>query len=189
MTNKHIVGKIRDAHGLKGELFVVLFAKSADWAEDLKELTLVRQKVVPLEFAQKKNNPPPAYEEVSETFGVRKWKPHKIGMIIQLEGITHRTQAEDFRGARVEIEQDLLVSKPGEEIFLKEVEGFEVFNGEQSLGRVVGFSSNGAQDILVVQAPDEKKVEVLFIEEFISEIQWKEKTIRMNLPAGMIELE
>src|SRR5215204_1518205 len=46
MQKYTVVGKVRDAHGLKGELFIVVFAKVADWMAKLQTFDLVRKEMV-----------------------------------------------------------------------------------------------------------------------------------------------
>ena len=55
------------------------------------------------------------------------------------------------------------------------------------------FSSNGVQDLLVIEKREEKekaykRYEVPFVEDFIEKIDFKEKKIFMNLPEGLIPL-
>lgn len=173
----HSVGKIRDAHGLKGEVFVVLFAKQADWIAKTKELWLAKNE---LQDDQ-------TYKEKLYPFQIKKHKPHKVGMIVKLVGIDDRTQAEGLRGAQVRISEKSLISKKGETIFLREILNFEVKSTTGSLGRVTGFSSNNAQDLLIV-SNESQTLEVPLIPEFLKQIDWDHKEILMELPEGLIPL-
>lgn len=172
------VGKVRDAHGLKGELFVIVFAKKADWAEKLNRFVLVWRDKVDGQWVP-----------VWRSFKVDRLKPHKVGLIIRPEEIENRTDAEFFAGAAFQIPNECLVSDPGERIYLKEIEGFTVSTSEGQVGPVKSFSSNGAQDLLVVERSEDKLVEIPFVKDFIKSIDYKARVINMELPPGLVESE
>lgn len=162
------VGRIRDAHGLKGELFVALKAKQADWLDDVLELQLNRG------------------EFVSETLTVVEARPHKDGLIVSLEGILDRTQAEAYKGATVSIDSELLIAEPGERLFLGELIGRKVKDETLGmLGPVVEISTNGAQDLLVVETV-KGKFDIPLVDDFIVEIS--DSVIEMKLPEGLVEV-
>lgn len=179
-TSTVTVGKVRDAHGLKGELFIVLFAKKADWSEGLKQLTLLqKQKVI------QNSDKPEAWEEFRRIFTVKRIKPHKLGLIVKVDEINDRTEAEKFRGAVLEIPAELLISNEGETIFLKEIEGFVVFDGEVEVGPIVGFTSNGPQDILEVKTSQGDAL-VPFVPQFLNKLDFKNRKLWMTLPEGLL---
>lgn len=168
------VGKIRDAHGMNGEVFLISFPKDLTWLSRTAELKLEGQWP----------NPKGKHEPVRVSYKIKSYRAHKKGAIVRLEGVGDRTAAEKLIGFVAEMPLDLLQSKNGEEIFLTEIEGFEVFNGDELLGKIVGFSSNNAQDLIVVES-GEKKIEIPLIPPFISEIKWSEKKLLMKLPPGL----
>lgn len=174
MQQKITVGKVRDAHGLKGELFIILFAKVADWLAQLESFDLVRKELVEGKL-----------QEVRHTFTVKRVKPHKNGLILNPKEIDNRTQAESFAGALFEIPASLLTSKEGETIYLKEIEGFTVYDGEKEVGPIIGFSSNGPQDLLEVKA-EKGEALIPLIPEFIGRLDFKNKRVVMSLPQGLI---
>ena len=161
--NRIQVAKVRDAHGLKGELFVVSFSRDCLWIEKCESFWLKERE-----------------------FRILSFRRHKNGVIAVLEGIGDRTEAEKWIGFPVEIETESLISKKGENLFLREIEGFEVVQSEQSLGPIVGFSSNGVQDLLQVETLNGVQ-EIPLIPEFLVEIQWSQKKLFMNLPEGLIQ--
>ncbi len=174
MTSSITVGKIRDAHGLKGELFVVLFAKRADWSERLNEFQLTRKEQIDGKWV-----------EVAHSFHVKRIKPHKNGLILKPLELDDRTAAESFRGATFEIPLELLTSSEGETIFLKEIDGFLVVNHDIELGPIVGFSSNGSQDILQVNTLHGEAL-IPLIPEFVESLDFKNKKVLMKLPEGLV---
>lgn len=167
-----LVGKVREAHGLKGDLYVLIFSGDITWAKRMKSFGL-----------KAKDS-----DEV-QTFNVERTKPFKKGIIVKAAEITNRTAAEGVEHLEFFIEEDLLVSKPGETIYLSEIKNFKLKDPEQTvLGEIVGFSTNGVQDLLVVET-DGKKVEVPFVDAFIKKIDFKHQAVIMDLPEGLFDLE
>ncbi|MFM6929565.1 MAG: ribosome maturation factor RimM [Bdellovibrio sp.] len=167
-----LVGKIREAHGLKGDLYVLIFSGDISWAKRMKKFTL-----------QGKNSEGP------QEFTVERVKPFKKGLIVKAAEVADRTAAEGLEHMEFLIEESLLVSKAGETIYLSEIKNFKLKDVEQkTLGEIVDFSSNGVQDLLVVDAGG-KKVEVPFVDAFIKKIDFKHQVVVMDLPEGLFDLE
>ncbi|WII71136.1 ribosome maturation factor RimM [Bdellovibrio sp. 22V] len=167
-----LVGKVREAHGLKGDLYVIIPSGDISWAKRMKSFALKAKDA-----------------EELETFEVERTKPFKKGLIVKAKEVTDRTMAESLEHMEFHIEDDLLISKPGETIFLSEIKNFKLKDPEQKLlGEIVAFSSNGVQDLLVVEAGG-KKVEVPFVDAFIKKIDFKHQTVIMDLPEGLFDLE
>lgn len=169
------VGKVRDSHGLKGELFVVTnLDEQPAWVKKIDKFKLQYQN--PTEEGK--------HTTLVSEFSVKKIREHKKGFIVSSKEIEDRNQSDLYKGAIFYISKSLLTSKAGERIYLNEVKGFEVFDGEKLLGTVVAFSSNNAQDLLVVKG-NEQEVEIPFVEEFIKKIEWDAKKLIMELPEGL----
>lgn len=167
-----MIGKVREAHGLKGDLYVLIFSGEISWAKRLKKFTL-----------QAKG------ENETQEFTVERVKPFKKGIIVKAAEVADRTAAEALEHFEFFIAEDLLISKPGEAIYLSEIKNFKLKDPEQNiLGEIVGFSSNGAQDLLVVEAKG-KKVEVPFVDAFIKKIDFKHQSVVMDLPEGLFDIE
>lgn len=164
--SKFKVGWVRDAHGLKGELYIQLFAKQADWLESFKQFWLETKTGL-------------------EAFEVARAKPHKDGLIVKSNAIEDRTHAEKLKGAQFFIPNEYLVAKEGESIFLKQIEGFKVVEADQELGIIKSFATNGAQDLLVVQGI-EKEMLIPFVEAFVKNIDYDLKTLFVELPEGLL---
>ncbi|WP_413578661.1 ribosome maturation factor RimM [Bdellovibrio sp. HCB290] len=166
-----LVGKVREAHGLKGDLYVLIFSGEITWAKRMKKFVL-RGK-----------------DGSASEFTVERTKPFKKGLIVKAAEIADRTAAEGVEHMEFLIDEELLVSKPGETIYLNEIKNFKLKDPEQTvLGEIVGFSSNGVQDLLVVEA-NGKKVEIPFVDAFIKKIDFKHQAVVMDLPEGLFDLE
>lgn len=170
MSSLKLVGKIIEAHGLKGEVFVHIFSKEAPWLKQIKTIGLG-----------------PTTTKSEREYEVTKASPHRHGIILKFKGVDDRNASEAIEKQFLFIDADHLVSKKGEAIYLKEIEGFEVFDQDKSVGKIEGFSSNGPQDLLVVVTPDEREVEIPFVEAFLVDIDFEAKKVLMNLPPGLVE--
>lgn len=171
------VGKIKDAHGIRGELFVVLFSGEADWLDDLESLRLVNENG----------------DADAKTFAVKSARFHKNGFIVKSPDIKDRNMAETLKGRLLEVPEAFLISAPGETLFLREVLGFTVVTDAQGeVGPIEAFSSNVAQDLLVVKSKsNNEKYEIPFVKDFVKSIDYDSKKIHMELPYGLLgeELE
>ena len=105
-----------------------------------------------------------------------------------LEGLSNRNQSEALIGKEVFIDNDFFDSEDGESIFLSEIENFLVVDESVgNLGRIIGFSSNTIQDLLIIKY-NEREIEVPFVNEFVKEIDYHKEIIYMNLPEGLLEI-
>lgn len=167
-----LVGKVKDAHGLRGELYIMVFSGDVSWAKKLNKFELRN---------------PKSGEVIS--YAVEKMKPFKQGLILKAPEMADRNASEAVKGFEFYIPAELLVSKQGETIYLGEIMNFVVKNvAQDTLGSITGFSSNGAQDLLVVETSN-GSAEIPFVEAFIKKIDFKHKTVVMDLPEGLLDLE
>jgi 16S rRNA processing protein RimM len=167
------IGKVKDAHSLKGDLYVLVFSKDISWLKDIDCFALAA--------AEKEND--------KKIFEIERIKAFKDGVMIKPKGIDDRTQAEALKGRLFYLPEELFESDEGDTIYLKEILGFQVLDQEQKvIGKIVEFSTNTLQDLLVVEMSSGKKVEIPFVDDFILELNFDEKTLQMDLPEGLLDL-
>jgi 16S rRNA processing protein RimM len=167
-----LVGKIKEAHGLRGDLYALIFSGEAAWDDELTEFCLASN------------------EELTDQkfFEVERLKPFKKGLLIKPKNIPDRTAAEPLKGQLFFIPEELLQASEGDAIFLDEILGFEArLRAGKTLGAITGFSSNNAQDLLLVEMQG-RQVEIPFVEAFVVEISHSEKRVTLDLPEGLLEL-
>jgi 16S rRNA processing protein RimM len=168
------IGKVKEAHGLKGDLYILIFSKDVSWLSKLET------------FALGLEDDPKA----QRNFRVEKAKPFKDGLMLKAEGLPDRTQAEKLKGHLFYVPESLFETEEGETIYLSEVAGFEILGPEkEKLGRIVGFSTNGAQDLLVVEKSSGGQAEIPFVEDFILHIDFDSQFVQMKLPEGIWDLQ
>ncbi len=165
------VGKVKDAHGLKGDLYVIFFSKDYSWIGDIEVFFL---------------------GEAYKPYEVMKMSEHKDGLKVQVEGLSNRNESEALIGQNVYLEESFFASNDGDSLFLVEIENFEVFDQSSGLliGTVVGFSNNGAHDNLSVksQSKTQQIFDIPFVKDFVKEIDHTNKKINMILPEGLLAI-
>lgn len=172
MSEFRLVGKIKEAHGLKGDVYVLVFSGDINWAKSLKQFAIKSRAQTEL-----------------QVYNVQRLKPFKKGLIVKALEIENRDDSESIEGCEFYISESLLTSPEGDTIYLSEIEGFMVKTLEhKDLGPIVGFSSNTAQDLLII-THGEKKVEVPFVDAFIKKIDFKNRYVVMDFPADLLNLE
>ena len=159
-------GWVKDAHGLKGHLYIQAYSPELDWADSFDVLHL---------YNAKKN------EQVQ--FPVKEWSPFKDGFRVLVDGLKDRTAAEPYKGFHFLIPEEWLEAEEGDGVFLIQLKGFEVFDKDKRLGVVEDFATNTVQDLLVVG-----EIMIPYIEEFIVEVDFDNKKIMMDLPDGLYEV-
>lgn len=197
-----IVGKVKSAHGLKGELNILLFAGRADWLDRVNAPGALQVRFIEAPHAGRLSLT--ELKAVSQAESLRasnerdraaRIKPFKSGLIARLDGVENRNQAEEFEGKLFAIPAELLVGE--EEYFLAELEGYLVIDqrlGE--IGLIEDFGSNGAQDLLLVRHLGTGRiVEIPFVGAWVASIDQPSESgdrignIRMEVPEGLIELQ
>ena len=168
------IGKITRVHGVKGEIFVSL-------SPPIKEIPdQVVGQVVQLRRGS----------ELCLEVVVQEACLHKAGMIVQLEGVGERQRAERLKGADLFVPKQLFSSLKGENIYLCEVLNFEVCDKKRGLlGKIFAFSDSGAQDLLLIRSTENNQVEIPFINEFITHIDFESEKIQVDLPLNWPGLE
>ena len=166
------VGLISDAHGIRGEVYIILFSGDNSWINEIKSISLKSS------------------DKTELTLKIKKIKAFKKGFICSFPEIATRNQAEELKKMEVWIDSSLFISDDGEQPFLSELLDFKVSDTlAGDLGQVIGFSSNGQQDLLVLShVVNSQNVEIPFIKEFMTEVDYVAKKITTTLPEGLIEI-
>lgn len=169
-----LIGKIHSPQGIRGELYVSIFAEEAAWADQWETLCVsAKEQTAPQQFLQ------------IQTARIHQ-KQGRWGFVVRLAEVKDRNQAEAMKGMNVYVPEHFLVSEEGEDVYLREVLGFQVIDQERgAVGTVKGFSGNAMQDILVVEG-DHGEFEVPFVEPILIEIQKEKQTLLMDIPVGLV---
>jgi 16S rRNA processing protein RimM len=174
----HLIGKVHSSQGLRGQIFIVFKTSETPWIQKWKTLFLSSDEAK-------------APSETAEKYSILKIKEHakqgKQGWVLDLKDISDKNAADLLVKKWVWIPEDFLVSKKGEQIFLREIENFLVVDQERGdVGPIVGFSSNGAQDLIQIQTST-GIYDVPLVQAFIERIDYENKKIYMDIPLGLLE--
>jgi 16S rRNA processing protein RimM len=180
MENYKSLGKIRDAHGIKGEVFLISFSKQFDWLADMDTAYLSRRE----------QDEEGKWIETLHEFPIKRKKAHKVGQILKLEGMDTRNDAESFKGAMFQVPLKVLDTTDTDgRFFLSRIEGYTVdFKGQEAKGKITGFGTNGIQDLLVIDW-NGKTVEIPYVDAFVTKVDFDSQTVFLDAPEGLLFLE
>lgn len=172
-TNLKKIGIVSDAHGIRGEIYIIVFSGDVSWIQEVTELNLKA-----------------TASENKKIYKLKKIKAFKKGFIVSFHDVINRNQAEELKKQEVWIDEKLFISKDGEQPFLNELIDFEIIDSKLGqIGQVIQFSSNGQQDLLVLnQVVNNQNIEIPFIKEFVIHVDYVTKKIMMDLPEGLIQI-
>lgn len=169
------VGKIHSAQGIRGDVFVFLFAKEAAWEGQWQTLSL---------SASSETEPDSHFKILKKK---SHFKQHKPGFVLTLEGVTTCNQAEDLIGMNVYVPESFLTTEDGEKPFMREVLGFDVIDVNRGwVGKVAGFSGNNLQYLVVIETQDGETFEVPFVSPIYCETHRDKKEVVFDIPHGLL---
>lgn len=169
------VGKIHSAQGVRGDLFVWIFAEEADWVAQWNTLWLG----------------PAEQKQPTIQRKIIKKRPHqkqkKWGYSITIEGVADRDQAELLVGQGVFVPDSFFVTQEGDSIYLREILGFLVEDKNRGpVGHVVGFTGSDLQDRVIIEDPQGKTFEVPLVKPLWVDTDKAIQKIIMDIPIGLL---
>ena len=103
--------------------------------------------------------------------------------------ICSRDQAQDLVGQEILIDRQDLPKISESEFYLQDLLDSQVIDEENNpIGKVVGFSSNNAQDLLEVDCHDGPKILIPLTKPLVEEIDLENKKIIVNLPENFLDI-
>lgn len=171
---KVVVGYVRRAHGIQGELLVHL-------ETDYPHETFVVDRV----FRVTENAPVGLPADLT----LERARPHAGSWILAFREITDRTLAERYGGAHLTLEPGELVAAGEAEYFLHDLVGLEVVAEEtgRRIGTVQGVYDTPGRPILAVEGDGDEAL-VPFDRSFVTEVDLEEEVVRIRPPEGLLEL-
>lgn len=163
------VGMITSVHGLRGDVKVELHT-------DFPERFVVGGVVY-------------LGEELEEAI-INAARPHQGQMLMQFSGIEDRDAAETLRGIWIFIPEDEAVELEEDTYFVHDMIGLSVQTGDgQLLGTLSEVLFTGANDVYVVETPDEPHREILLpaIPEVIKKVDLEEGLMTVELLPGLLD--
>jgi 16S rRNA processing protein RimM len=125
--------------------------------------------------------------ETRRPYQVKQVRRHKQGMIVLLDGMGDRDEAETLRGQFVYVHIKNAVPLEEGEYYLFQIEGIKVVSdtGEE-LGRLTDLIETGANDVYVVTSPDNREILLPVIPEVIRRVDVSAGIMTVHLLDGLV---
>ena len=162
-----IVGYLRRAHGVRGEMVMEIHT---DFPERLKPKTKV--------FVGKD------YQPVM----IEMARKHNEGLLIKLDGVDTPEDATRYRNQLVYVTTADRPPLPKGQFYVHELIGFDVMDEEESLiGKLTEILQTGANDVYVVTRPDASEILLPVIPSVVLNIDADRRQIRVQLIPGLLD--
>lgn len=166
------VGRIRKAHGIRGEVSAEYYADSPDL---LQGGVFLRQ-----------NATIPAFYAISS------YRVHHGSFLIRFTDIQDRSAAEQLRGCEILIPEERFPEPGDGELYLHEILGLRVIaetnDGGTEWGTIEDVSFPGGQEIWTIAKEGEEDVLFPAAPEFVLRFDLEGGFVRIAPPPGLIDL-
>lgn len=167
MINKNAsftIGKVTGVHGLSGMLKVASFAESVDTFRKGRSIVAKNE------------------GEEGICYVILHASPHKHGVLLALEGVETREQAEDLVGKEILVDRDQLPEPEADTWYWQDLMGLDVVDHIKGyLGKITHIFPTGANDVLVVTDNDRETL-VPVHKYFVESVDMNCRTVRTTLP-------
>ena len=168
MIERLQVGVITQTHGIRGEVKVFPTTDDVNRFKKLKEVVLDNEK-----------------EQLTMTIaGVKFFKQY---VILKFKGYDSNNEIEKYKGARLFVSRDKAVKLQKDEYFIADLIGMQIITED---GAPFGFLKNvlttGANDVYVVETPEEKEVLLPAIKECVKNIDMEKALITVHIMEGLL---
>lgn len=172
-NNEHLlsIGKIIGVHGIRGVLKVFSYAESVSRYQPGLSLHVKRA-------------------GGGENIFKIKWaKPHSKFILLSLEDISNRNEAEGLVGSELFIGRDTLEEPEEGSYYWADIIGLSVFGEDgEYIGRITSIIETGSNDVYVVTGPaeqEEKETLIPALEWVVKAIDLDKKIMTVDLPEGL----
>lgn len=164
------LGKIAKKFSFKGEVLIYLDTDEPDMYENLESVFV-------------------AFNENLIPFFIESSKIHKNNFLrTKFEDVENEEDADKIIGCEIYLPLNMLPKLEGNKFYYHEVEGFEAIDQRLgSFGTIAKISDNGIQALFEITHQD-KTILIPVIDEFIVEVNKKDKYILFNTPDGLVDL-
>lgn len=160
------MGKITNAHGIKGELRVLL------WCDEV-ELVACDELYI---------------GEDKASFKMEWARPHKQFMLVKLEGIEDMNGALALKNRIIYADRSYLPDLPEGSYYIGDLTGMEVVLIDGAFfGTVKDVLKTGANDVLVIAAADGRELLAPFIDECVPEVDTLNRRILLTPLKGLFD--
>ena len=174
-----VVGRIRRAHGIKGELGVSL-------ETDAPDAIFAPGARVFVGTADGELAPDPKTGQLGELV-VQAARPFQDGLLIFFNGIADRTEAEKWRGRTLIVPMSELEPPAEGELWAHELPGMRVVDPQgAAVGDVHGYYELPQGLVLEIETPRGRR-DVPFNDAFVQAFDRDARVITLDAPGGLLE--
>lgn len=174
-----VVGRVRRAHGLKGELVVLPITDAPDAIFAFGARVFVGTPEGDLATDQRTGQP--------RALTVKATRPFKDGLLVFFDGIADRTEAERWNGRTFLVPATEIAPPGAGELFLHELAGMRAFSpAGAALGEVHGWYELPQGIMLELRTPRGLR-DVPFNEAFVQHLDRDARTMTLDVPEGLLE--
>ncbi|MDM8529504.1 ribosome maturation factor RimM [Anaerolineales bacterium HSG24] len=160
------VGRVVKAHGLKGELSMVVMTDFPERFDTTEWLYL-------------------GDEFDADPYRLTSYRRHKSNLLLTLAEVTDRNQADALRGLLVQIPIEAAMPLPEGSYYLYQLMGLEVIStDDESLGVIGDIIETGANDVYVVKG--KKDILIPNISDVVQSVDLEKKQMIVNILDGLI---
>ena len=166
------IGRIVAAHGLRGEVKVLLMSSDPDRFMYVEQCFLTDES---------ENS-----HQLVEVLAARK---QAGSWLVQLKGINDRTAAEALRGSFISVNRELALPLEENEYFIADLIGCLVYDEKHGLlGQVADILNHQAHDLYIIRKKGEKDLLMPAVKSIIRAINPVDGRIDVSLPEGLYEI-
>jgi len=108
------------------------------------------------------------------------------GLVVKLDLVNDRTQAESLRGTELTVPPDDLQPLPEDSYYFYQIIGMDVWDEDRGyLGKVTDVLRTGANDVYVARDPEGAEVLIPALEDVLLEVRTDENRMVVRLPEGL----
>jgi len=172
MNDYFIIGKLIGAHGIRGEMKVFPIT------DDVRRFSTISECMV-LSPAEK----------LLRTVTVTGKRFAVETVIIQVEGIVDRDEAQKLSGLFLAVKREDAAPLPAGRFYISDMIGCKAMDTEHGLlGVVSDVLQTGANDVLVVKRSGKPDLLIPYLKEVVTEVDVFAKMISASLPEGLYEI-
>lgn len=170
--NLIVVGEVAKPHGLGGEFSLVLHVDSPVFFDHVSRVYLRRDAHGKPRRAR-----------------VRSWREHNARILLSLEEVRGRDEAEHLRGAELLVSAEEMPPRQDGVILQRELIGVTVVLPDGGfLGRIQTVTDAGGQEVWSIKTNDDTEVLFPAHDRFILQVDLGRGVIRIDPPPGLLDL-
>jgi len=162
------IGRVVRAHGVRGELSVAVLT---DFPERFQETEWIYV----------------GDELEAQSYRIEKYRWHKKNILLSLDGVVDRTQAEQLRGQFIQIPIEEAMPLPDGDYYRYQFVNVQVVTTKGDvLGRIADIMETGANDVFIIKNEAQQEVLIPFIPDVVKEIDLEQDRVVVELIDGLI---